>query len=270
MTFVERILVRFKRRWSRNNRYYVIVDDLLGIFPRNIELYKLALLHRSASIELADGTHLNNERLEFLGDSVLEAVVSDYLFVEFPRFDEGGLTRLRSKIVSRNTLNLLAQRIGLDKYVIQHTGGSIIQKHIHGDALEAMIGALYLDRGYEQVNKLLINSIFRRHLNLDELMSAETDYKSRLIEWCQKSRQTVHFETGHDADYTTQHPVFRSVVMIDDIEVGHGRGETKKEAEQHASQAVSEALSDQIGDYILDSIDNIASAKSESNETLPT
>jgi ribonuclease-3 len=261
MTFAERILIWFKRRWGRDSRYYAIVDDLLGIYPRNIELYKLALLHRSASVELADGTHLNNERLEFLGDAVLEAIVSDYLFVEFPRSDEGGLTRLRSKIVSRQTLNSLAHRIGLDKYVIQHTGGSIIQKHIHGDALEAMIGAMYLDKGYDRVSKLLINNVFRYYIDLDEIISSETDYKSRLIEWCQKSRQSVHFETGHDADYTTQRPLFRSVVMIDGIEVGHGRGETKKEAEQHAAEAVSEVLSDQIGDYILDSIDSIATAR---------
>jgi ribonuclease-3 len=263
MNFWERIVIRFKRRVGRNKAYYAIVYDLWGIYPRNIELYKLALLHRSASVELADGTHLNNERLEFLGDAILEAIVSDYLFVEFPRLEEGGLTRLRSKIVSRNTLNLLAHRIGLDRYVIQHTGGSIVQKHIHGDALEAMIGAMYLDRGYERVSELLINRILRRYLNLEELISSETDYKSRLIEWCQKSRQTVHFETGPDEDYTTQHPVFRSVVIIEGIEVGHGRGETKKEAEQHASQAVSEALSDQIGDYILDTIDNIATTKGE-------
>jgi ribonuclease-3 len=261
MTFWEQTLIWFKRRWSRDRRYYAILGDLLGIYPRNIELYKLALLHRSASVELADGTHLNNERLEFLGDAVLEAIVSDYLFVEFPRLDEGGLTRLRSKIVSRNTLNSLAHNIGLDKYVIQHTNGSIVQKHIHGDALEAMMGAIYLDQGYERANGLLINRILRRYLDLEELISSETDHKSRLIEWCQKSRQSVHFDTGPDADYTTQRPVFRSAVVIDGIEVGHGRGETKKEAEQHASQAVSEALSDQIGDYILDSIDNIATAR---------
>lgn len=256
---MEQILFWAKFHWSPNRKYYSIVNKLFGIHPRNIELYKLALLHRSASIELSDGTQLNNERLEFLGDAVLETIVSDYLFVEFPHFNEGGLTRMRSKIVSRQTLNSLAHRIGLDRYVIQHTNSSIIHKNIHGDALEAMIGALYLDCGYERVNKLLINKIFRHYLNLDEIMSSETDHKSRLIEWCQKNRQTVLFKTGPDTDYTTHHPVFRSIVIIDGIEVGHGRGETKKEAEQHAAGAVSEALSDQIGDYILGSIDNIAS-----------
>jgi ribonuclease-3 len=258
MNLWERIVVGVKRRWSRDGRYYAIVSELLGICPRNIELYKLALLHRSASVELADGTHLNNERLEFLGDAVLGAVVSDYLFVEFPHLEEGGLTRLRSKIVSRQTLNVLAHSIGLDKHIIRHTSGAFAQKHIDGDALEAMIGAVYLDRGYERANKLLINNIFRNHLDLGELISSETDHKSRLIEWCQKNHQSIHFETSPDANYTTQRPVFRSVVMIEGIEVGHGRGETKKQAEQHAAEAVSEVMSDQIGDYILETIDNIS------------
>ncbi len=262
MNLPGRILISLKRRFGRDREYYAIVDDIFGIYPQNIELYKLALVHRSASIELEDGTHLNNERLEFLGDSVLEAVVSDYLFIEFPHADEGGLTRLRAKIVSRNTLNFLANKIGLDRYVIQHTNGSIVQKHIHGDALEAMIGAMYLDKGYDRVNELLINRVFRRHLNLDEIISSETDHKSRLIEWCQKSRQSLQFTTGHDHEYTTQHPVFRSVVMIDGIEVGHGTGGTKKEAEQHAAHAVSDVLSDEIGDYILGSID-ILSAEND-------
>jgi ribonuclease-3 len=257
MTFSGRIIIWFKRHFGRDKGFYAIVDDIFGIYPCNVELYKLALVHRSASIDLADGTHLNNERLEFLGDAVLEAVVSDYLFIEFPKADEGGLTRLRSKIVSRQTLNSLAHSLGLDRYVIQHMSGSIIQKHIHGDALEAMIGAMYLDKGYNRVNQILINRVFRRHLDLEELMSSETDYKSRLIEWCQKSRTLLRFTTGHAPEYTSQRPVFRSVITIDGIEVGHGMGETKKEAEQNAAHAVSEALSDEAGDQFLENIDKI-------------
>jgi ribonuclease-3 len=213
-------------------------------------------MHRSASVTLADGSHLNNERLEFLGDAILEAVVSDLLFIEFPDDDEGVLTQLRSKIVSRNSLNRLSEAIGLDRHIIRHTGGSAVQKHINGDALEAMIGAMYLDRGYDRTNRVLIDNLFRRHLDLESLAVAETDWKSRLIEWCQKSRQTVQFATENDEKYTSQHPLFRSAVIIDGIEVGHGVGETKKEAEQHASQAVSEALSDEAGDWLLNNIDN--------------
>ncbi len=252
------MLALVRSRFGRDKEYYRLVSDMFGFRARNIELYKLALMHRSASIELEDGTHLNNERLEFLGDSVLETIVSDYLFIEFPRADEGDLTRLRSKIVSRQTLNSLAEAIGLDRHIIRHTGGVAAQKHINGDALEAMIGAMYLDMGYNRCNRLLINNILRRYLDLDELISSETDYKSRLIEWCQKSRQSVHFTTSHDAKYTSQHPVFRSAVIIDGIEVGHGVGETKKEAEQNAAHAVSDALSDEAGDLFLDNIDMLS------------
>ncbi|MDR2890963.1 MAG: ribonuclease III [Alistipes sp.] len=242
---------------GRDKAFYRLVREMFGIRARNIELYKLALMHRSASVELADGTHLNNERLEFLGDAVLETVVSEFLFVEFPRADEGELTRLRSKIVSRSTLNALSESIGLDRHIIRHTAGSI-QKHINGDALEAMIGAIYLDHGYDRVNKALITGLFRRHLDLDELIASETDHKSRLIEWCQKSRQTLRFDTAHDAKYTSQRPVFRSTVTIDGMEVGHGTGDTKKEAEQCAAQTVLSVLSDEAGDFILAGIDMIA------------
>ena len=252
------MLALLRNRYGRDKEYYRLVYDMFGFRARNIELYKLALMHRSASVELEDGTHLNNERLEFLGDSVLETIVSDYLFIEFPRADEGDLTRLRSKIVSRQTLNALAEAIGLDRHIIRHTGGVAAQKHINGDALEAMIGAMYLDMGYNRCNRLLINNILRRYLDLDELISSETDYKSRLIEWCQKSRQSVHFTTSHDTKYTSQHPVFRSAVVIDGIEVGHGVGETKKEAEQNAAHAVSDALSDEAGDLFLDNIDMLS------------
>lgn len=243
---------------KRTDREYLrLVRSVFGVRARNIELYKLALMHRSASINLADGTHLNNERLEFLGDAILDAIVSDFLFIEFPDADEGVLTRLRSKIVSRSSLNELAVDLGLDRHVIRHTGGSAVQKNIGGDAFEAMVGALYLDRGFDCANRVLITGVFRRHLDMDGLVNSETDWKSRLIEWCQKSRQTVKFSTDHDKKSTSQHPLFRSTVIIDDIEVGHGVGETKKEAEQHAARAVSEVLSDEAGDWLLENIDQI-------------
>lgn len=231
--------------------------EIFGVRARNIELYKLALMHRSASIDLPDGTHLNNERLEFLGDAVLEAVVSDFLFIEFPRANEGELTRLRSKLVSRSTLNALSIAIGLDGHIIRHTGGSV-QKNAAGDALEAVIGAMYLDKGYDKTNRALIDNLFVRHLDLDELATSETDYKSRLIEWCQRNRQHVHFATVPDKRFTNGHPLFSSAVVIDGIEVGHSVGETKKEAEQHASLAVWRALSDDLGDQFLARIDHIA------------
>ena len=178
----------FLRRFGHDSVYYRIIDDVFGICPDNIELYKLALVHKSASLFLDDGRQINNERLEFLGDAVIETVVSDYIFIEYPEADEGFLTKLRSKIVSRQSLNALAVKIGLDKHVIAQSSGTLAQKHIFGDALEAMIGAIYLDKGYNFVNRLLINELIGHNINLDELMTEETDFKSRLSEWCQKSR----------------------------------------------------------------------------------
>ena len=197
---------------------------MLGFTPDNIELYKLSLIHRSASIHLDDGNMINNERLEFLGDAVLESIVSDYLFIEFPGEPEGFLTRLRSRLVSRVTLNELAKEIGLDKYVISNPGGNFVQKHLHGNAFEALIGAIYLDKGYNFVNRLLINDIFKKYVNLNDMSHTETDHKSRLIEWCQKSRRTIKFRTM-ESDHSEPHtPSFVSEIFIDSVKISCGEG----------------------------------------------
>ena len=230
---------------------------MLGFTPDNVELYKLALIHRSASIALEDGSQINNERLEFLGDAVLESVVSDYLFIEYPGETEGFLTRLRSRLVSRVTLNELAREIGLDKHVISNPGGNFVQKHLHGNAFEALIGAIYLDKGYNFVNRLLINDIFKRYVNLNDMSHTETDHKSRLIEWCQKSRRTIRFRTvtsEHSAPHT---PSFVSEIFIDSVKVSCGEGFSKKEAEQNAALTAMHFMNDEVGDYILDKIDHL-------------
>ena len=233
---------------------------MFGFIPNNIELYKLALIHKSASVTLDNGQHINNERLEFLGDAVIESVSSDYLFIEFPDKNEGFLTQMRSKMVSRQSLNAVAKRIGLDDHVITNSTNSSAQKHIYGDAFEAMMGAIYLDQGYDFVNRLLINKIFAQYLKVDTLLESETDFKSRLIEWCQKNHHTIHFSTSHDKTYSTSHPFFYSTVMIDNIEVGHGAGESKKEAEQRAAHSVSQGFNDEDCTKLLDKLDNIDTA----------
>ncbi|MBQ2033421.1 MAG: ribonuclease III, partial [Alistipes sp.] len=230
---------------------------MFGFIPHNIELYKLALIHKSASVVLDNGQHINNERLEFLGDAVLESVSSDYLFIEFPDKNEGFLTQLRSKMVSRQTLNEVAKRIGLDDYVITHSSNNLSQKHIYGDAFEAMMGAIYLDQGYDFVNRLLINRIFVDYIKVGSLLESETDFKSRLIEWCQKNHHTIHFATSHDKTYSSTHPFFYSKVLIDNMEVGYGAGDSKKEAEQRAAHSVSLGLNDDDCAKLLDKLDNI-------------
>ena len=157
---IDFLLRPWRRNFGPDKAYYRIIDDLFGFVPHNIELYKLALVHKSASLVLEDGRSINNERLEYLGDAVIEAVTSDYIFIEYPDRDEGFMTKLRSKIVSRQSLNGLAVKLGLDAHVISANGAGIAQKHIYGDAFEAMMGAVYLDQGYDFVNRLLINRIY--------------------------------------------------------------------------------------------------------------
>ncbi len=257
------LLRPFRRRYGSDKHFYAAIDDMFGFIPNNIELYKVALIHKSASVELEDGSHINNERLEFLGDAVIESVTSDYLFIEFPDSDEGFLTQVRSKMVSRQSLNRIASILGLDKHVISNAAGNSTQKHIYGDAFEAMMGAIYLDQGYDFVNRLLINEIFAKHLSIDEVLKSETDFKSRLIEWCQKNRYTIEFRTDTDRSASSSRPLFHSVVYVDGIAIGHGHGDSKKAAEQNAAYSVSQTQNTSIDDEnsarILDQLDRMSS-----------
>lgn len=200
----------FRLRYGRDKAYYRMLKTIFGLRPNNIELYKLALIHRSASLFLDDGAPINNERLEFLGDAVIESIVSDFLFIEFPEADEGFLSRLRSRIVRRSSLNRLAIEIGLDRYVIAQGGNGFAQKHLYGDTLEAMMGAVYLDKGYDFSNRLFINGILRKYVDLDDMSEQETDFKSRLIEWSQKNRKRLQFDSAPSASYTAKSPHFRT------------------------------------------------------------
>ncbi len=260
---IDFLLRPFRRNFGPDKVFYRAVDDMFGFIPHNIELYKLALIHKSASIILDDGTHINNERLEFLGDAVIESVSSDYLYIEFPDKPEGFLTQLRSKMVSRQSLNAVAKLIGLDDHVITHSTNSASQKHIFGDAFEAMMGAIYLDQGYDFVNRLLINKIFVEYLKLDSLLESETDFKSRLIEWCQKNHHTISFSTVNDKTYSSAHPFFYSKVLIDGMEVGYGAGESKKEAEQRACYSVSQGFSDNDCTKLMDKLDALDNSRRE-------
>jgi ribonuclease-3 len=255
---IDFILRPFRRNFGRDKRFYRAIDDMFGFIPNNIELYKLALIHKSASIVLDNGQHINNERLEFLGDAIIESVSSDYLFIEFPDKNEGFLTQMRSKMVSRQSLNGVAKRIGLDEHVITNSSNSSAQKHIFGDAFEAMMGAIYLDQGYNFVNRLLINDIYATALSLDRVDEVETDFKSRLIEWGQKHHHLVSFKTkGVGKGSSAGAHSFRSTVLIDNLEVGHGMGESKKEAEQAAAESVAQEMNDELCARLLDKLDRL-------------
>lgn len=233
----------FLRKEQGDVPYYTLVKHLFGIRPNNIELYKLALVHKSASVPLEDGSTINNERLEFLGDAVIETIVSEMLFIEYPDSNEGLLSKLRSKIVSRQSLNGIALELGLDREVVIHPSGvGASRNNIYGDALEALIGALYLDQGYNRTNRILIERVFGQYLDLATLIETELDFKSRIIEWGQKHHITIEFESSECDDHAELAPHFETKLLVNGEQKGNGDGRSKKEAEQKAAEMVYNEL----------------------------
>lgn len=250
------LLGAWRRHFDEDRELYKFYYDKFGFTPYNIDLYKLAMIHKSASVVLEDGMQVNNERLEYLGDAVIEAVASDYLYIEFPYKSEGFLTQMRSRIVSRTSLNAIAKSMGLHEMLVAGGNGSLMQKDVDGDAFEALMGAIYLDQGYDLVNRLLINRIFAEHLDLEQMLLSETDFKSRLIEWAQKEHHKIEFITDLDPASKANKPLFHSVIMIGGVQVGHGLGESKKCAEQRAAQSVSQGgVTDETSDQLLGQVD---------------
>lgn len=187
----------------------------------------------------ANGVVLNYERLEFLGDAVLGAIVAELLYKFFPNQDEGFLTRVRSKVVSRESLNELAINIGLDKEVVAKSDISH-NKHIYGDVFEAFVGAMFLDQGFVNTKRFIEKFIFPNFFDIKNLVAVDTNYKSRLIEWGQKNKMDVQFQT--EEVYRRRQNRFLCVVTIQGEEKGRGEGGSKKEAEQHAAEVVVNAL----------------------------
>jgi len=224
-----------KRLLSTDKGFHNELRKITGLFPGNEELYKLAFIHKSASLRLHDGLVINNERLEFLGDAILDAVVAEYLYAKFPDKKEGFLTQTRSKIVNGDYLGQLAIQLGLDKFIISHAHNYNSNKHILGDAFEALIGAIYLDHGYKAVKKFVFKQLLKKHIDLSALLKTETNYKSRLIEWAQKDKKELSFITDQE-ESESQIPEFVSYVKIGDKNMAKGRGLSKKEAEQEAAK----------------------------------
>ena len=230
---IDKIRVLFRK----DKESYFCFYKILGFYPRNIQLYQQALLHKSTSIRSEKGRPLNNERLEFLGDAILDAIVGDIVYKHFEGRREGFLTNTRSKIVQRETLNKLAVEIGLDKLVKYSTRSSSHNSYMYGNAFEAFIGAIYLDQGYERCKRFMEEKIFKNYIDLDKMSRKEVNFKSKLIEWSQKSKVEVSFELIEqflDEDYN---PMFHTEIRIEGISAGKGTGYSKKESQQNAAQA---------------------------------
>ena len=234
---------------------YLSFYNILGFYPDRIDLYKEAMTHRSSSIRSKKGKWVNNERLEFLGDAILDAIVADILYKKFENKKEGFLTSTRSRIVQRDTLNKIAVELGLEKIIISSTRNLAHNTNIYGDALEALIGAIYLDQGYRVAKKFVYETLIKEHINIDKVLKSEVDFKSRLIEWGQKNRVDVRFEVT-DSSYDAQNnPVFISCVKVAEVEIGSGKGYSKKESHQKAAKIAIKKLreSNELQDTLIDS-----------------
>ncbi len=210
--------------------------SILGYYPGNVHLYMLAFRHRSAALEIAKGKKISNERLEYLGDAVLSTVIADYLFHKYPFKDEGYLTQMRSKFVSRAHLNKVSQKMGLER-LITTENDSNFYRSIGGDAFEALIGAIYLDKGYRFTRRVIIERIIKLYIDPEELEQQELNYKSRLIEYIQREKIALEFKVvdevgkGYNRQYVVE-------VQLNNKPYGKGMGRSIKEAEQAAAEIV--------------------------------
>ena len=215
------------------------LKHVLGIRPKNMDVYKMAFIHSSASLKGAMYRAINNERLEYLGDAVFNAVVADYLFKKFPLHREGPLTEMRSKIVCRDNLNKLSRKMGLAEFII--VAQNTYPKSIHGDTFEALIGALYLDKGYKKTQKIIINKLFFTFMDLDSILQEEHNYKSKLINWAQKKSYKIRFE-NHETGNLKGKKIFISQCYLNEKYIAEAEDFTIKQADQLAAEKAWEKL----------------------------
>ena len=244
MHFLWARLFQFFKPVSREDKELAkSIYHTLGIKPVNISLYHLATRHSSVAKENIGGSKDSNERLEYLGDAILSAVVADYLFKKYPYKDEGFLTEIRSRIVNRESLNQLGKKLGLEEIVTYNDTRRHAQsyKSIMGDTLEAFIGAVYLDRGYVKCRKFIMNTLLFPHLDIDKIISTNPNFKSKVIEWVHRNGKTIRFdilkviESKHYKEFTAQ-------VFIDEEPYGKGTAFNKKRAEQEAAEKTCQML----------------------------
>ncbi len=211
------------------------LKKILGFKPGNLKLYEVAFIHRSATFTMPDGNKVNNERLEYLGDAVLDAILSDFLFEKFPDATEGFMTKIRARIVNRDILNQLAVSMGINDILISNISSVQPTRNLYGDALEALIGSVFLDKGFRRTKNLFIKNVLNKYLDLQNIIKTDTDYKSLVFEWVQKHKSNIIFTYNEEYDFNRKKSVFSTTLIIDKEEMGEGHGSSKKEAEQEAA-----------------------------------
>ncbi len=236
--FIDRIKLPFRKE----KELYLSLYTILGFYPRNIELYQMALSHKSIHFKNKKGKPVNNERLEFLGDAILDAIVGDIVYKHFPGKREGFLTNTRSKLVQRETLNKIAQEIGLSRLIYSSGRNFSHNSYMAGNAFEALIGALYLDRGYNLCMRFMQEKILTKMVNIDTVAYKEVNFKSRLIEWAQKNKMNIAFNLLEQKKDDEGNPVFKYCVVIEGIKCNSASGFSKKESQQLASEETLEYI----------------------------
>lgn len=241
--FVFRDLIETIRLpFRKDKELYLSLRDIIGFVPRDISHYKMALMHKSVMHRNKKGKPVNNERLEFLGDAILDAAVGDIVYHHFPGKREGFLTNTRSKLVSRETLNRLAVEMGINKLILSSGHSMSHNSYMGGNAFEALVGAIYLDCGYDACMRFLNKRILSQMINIDKVAYKEVNFKSKLIEWSQKNRVKLDFVQVEQEKDKNGSPVFTYKVVIEGIEGGTGKGYSKKESQQIASKLTLEQL----------------------------
>ncbi|MDX1314484.1 MAG: ribonuclease III [Eudoraea sp.] len=235
----------FNSHSKEDGDFFLAMTKILGFKPRKLSVYKKAFLHRSANKRDKKGNPLNYERLEFLGDAMLGTIISKHLYTEVPAGDEGYLTKMRSKIVSRKHLN----ELGKDLNLIEHVESKIPKAHfgdnIHGNVFEALVGAIYLDRGYTYCEKFIQERVIIPYVDIEQLEGKVISYKSLVIEWCQKQKYSFEYEVYED---TGNDPIkhFGVKLYINGKVMAKARATSKKKAEEKASKRAFYALQDRI------------------------
>lgn len=245
------ISIKIKLLFCKDRELYVLLHKIIGCYPSRLEYYREALIHRSVQQKNEKGKMINNERLEFLGDAILDAAVADIVYHHFPNKREGFLTNTRAKIVQREHLNKLGRELGLDSLIRSSAHIQSHNSYLYGNTLEALVGAIYLDKGYDYSIKFIKSRIIDK--SLEEVAKEEVNYKSKLIEWTQKYKVTIEFPLIDTFLDEKKSPVFKSGVVVSGIFVCEGNGYTKKESHQDASkQAYLRIISDStLRDHIL-------------------
>lgn len=236
------IIDRIKLPFRQDRELYSSLYKIIGFYPHNISYYQLALMHKSVMHRNAKGKPVNNERLEFLGDAILDAIVGHIVYEHFEGKREGFLTNTRSKLVQRRTLNKLAQEMGICKLILSNGRSSSHNSYMGGNAFEALVGAIYLDRGYNACMRFMKKRILSEMLNIDKVAYKEVNFKSKLIEWSQKNKIKLQFRLLEQKKDENGNPVFNYIVNLEGIDGCAGEGFSKKESQQLASKLTLEQL----------------------------